>query len=129
MLHFEGDKDFSQAPAELYAKLSDPRFVVDCVPDVESVARAEPEIVVCILRPGFTFVRGTLELTIRVADAVSAQSLRWLLHTKGIGTTSDVETALTFTPQNGGTHLHWTADIKELGGLLKAVPKGLVQAA
>ena len=36
---------------------------------------------------------------------------------------------LRLSPQGSGTHLEWEADIKELGGLLKAVPKGLVLAA
>src|SRR5579863_8913107 len=99
MLHFEGDKTFSQGPTELHAKLSDLHFLVTCVPDVESVSRIESDHAVCILRPGFSFVRGTLELTIRVAEAVPGQSLRLLLHTKGIGQTSDVEVGVTFVPQ------------------------------
>ena len=36
MLQFEGDRDFTLAPADLWAKLTDARFLVQCIPDVDS---------------------------------------------------------------------------------------------
>jgi uncharacterized protein len=129
MLHFEGEKHFPQPPAEVAAKLTDARFLARCIPGCEIVKQAEPDHVECVLRPGFAFVRGTLELTLRVADVVPATSARLLLHSKGIGSTSDVETTLAFAAHGAGTRLHWSADIKELGGLLKAVPQGLIKAS
>jgi carbon monoxide dehydrogenase subunit G len=75
------------------------------------------------------FVRGTLEVTMEVVEAVPNQSVRFLLHSKGIGSTSDVEASLTFEPRETGSRVHWVAEIKQLGGLLKAVPGGLIQAA
>jgi carbon monoxide dehydrogenase subunit G len=129
MLSFEGDRDVAVPPAELASKLSDARFLSECIPGIESVARSEPEVVVCTLRPGFSFVRGTLELTLRVAEAVPAQLVRLELHSKGIGSTSKVEVALALTPQESGTRAHWLVEVKELGGLLKAVPRTLIQGA
>jgi len=48
---------------------------------------------------------------------------------KGIGSSSEVEAALTFAAQPAGTRMHWQVEIKNLGGLLKAVPQGLIKAA
>jgi len=129
MLHFEGDRDFRQAPAHLWAKLSDARFLVQCVPGVETIKRAEADQAVWTLRPNLGFVRGTLEVTLQVVEAVAAQSVRLLVHSKGIGTTSNVEALFDFAPQESGTRVHWHADVKELGGLLKMVPQGLIQAS
>jgi carbon monoxide dehydrogenase subunit G len=129
MLHFEGTRDFARPPADVWTKLSDARFLVQCIPGVESVAQAEPDKAVCVLRPGFAFVRGTLELTLQVVDRVAGTSARVLVHSKGIGTTSDVEAFLAVAPKDAGTHLQWTADVKQLGGLLKAVPQGLIKAS
>jgi carbon monoxide dehydrogenase subunit G len=130
MLHFEGDRDFSQPPADLWARLGDARFLAGCVPGSEAVTAADADRAECVLRPGFSFVRGSLEVTLQVADRVGGQSLRLLLHGKGIGSSSDIEATLALTAgEAGGTRVHWTADVKELGGLLKAVPRGLVQAA
>jgi carbon monoxide dehydrogenase subunit G len=129
MLHFEGDRTFSLPPAELWTKLSDARFLVDCIPGVESVSEREADHTTCVLRPGFAFVRGTLELTLRVTEAVAGNMARLQLQTKGIGSTSAVGAAMTFAPHDGGAQVHWTADVTELGGLLKAVPQGLIKAA
>jgi carbon monoxide dehydrogenase subunit G len=129
MIQFEGDRDLAAAPAEASARLSDARFLVQCIPGAEAVAKAEPAEAVCTIRPGFAFVRGTLELTLRVAEAVPEKSVRIDLLSKGIGTSSAVEAVLTFAAHEAGSRVHWVARVKELGGLLKAVPKGLVTAA
>lgn len=129
MLHFEGDRDFTQKPDELFAKLTDARFLAPCIPDVESVTQLQPDRAVLVLRPGFAFVRGTLEVTLAVVDAVAPTTARVILHSKGIGSSSQVEAGLTLTAHGDGTRLHWVADVKELGGLLKMVPSGLVRGA
>jgi carbon monoxide dehydrogenase subunit G len=129
MLHFEGDKDFPQAPAELWSKLSDARFLAESIPDVQSVTQAEAQAAALTVRPGFSFVRGTLDVTLRVAEPVEASSVRLLAHSKGIGSSSDVEATLKFAPQGGGTQVHWVVEVKQLGGLLKAVPQGLIKAS
>jgi carbon monoxide dehydrogenase subunit G len=129
MMQFQGDREVPLSPAAVWQKLSDARFLVQCVPGVESVSEAEAARAVCIIRPGFAFVRGTLELTIQLAEAVPESSVRLLLHTKGIGSSSDVEATLTLAPQDHGTRVHWIAEVGRLGGLLKMVPQGLMQAA
>lgn len=129
MVRFEGEKDFPQPPAELWAKLSDARFLVQCIPDVESVTEQGPDHAALVLRPGFSFVRGTLEVTLRVVDAVAPTAARYLLVSKGIGSSSDVEATIALAPEGTGTRVHWTAEVKALGGLLKMVPAGLVRGA
>jgi carbon monoxide dehydrogenase subunit G len=126
-LHFEGTKDFAQPADAVRAKLADARFLVACVPGVEKVEEAEPRRSRCVIRPGFAFVRGTLELTLAVTE--TGEPVRVTAHSKGIGTTSEVEATLKVAAREGGSTLTWAADVKELGGLLKAVPQGLVKAA
>jgi carbon monoxide dehydrogenase subunit G len=129
MLHYEGEKDFPQPPPELWGYLSDARFLARCVPDAEAVTRAEPAIAEFKVRPGLAFVRGTLNALLQVVEAQEAASLRLRVVGKGIGSSSTVDAALVFEPCNGGSRVHWTADITQLDGLLKAVPRGLIQAA
>jgi uncharacterized protein len=129
MLHFEGEKEFRRPVADVWAKLSDARFLVECVPGVETVVRAEPTEAVWTLRPGLSFVRGTLEITLKVVEAVRESSVRLTVTSKGIGSSSDVEAVLRLTPEGDGTRVAWTADVKSLGGLLKALPQGLLKAS
>jgi carbon monoxide dehydrogenase subunit G len=129
MVRFEGEKDFPQPAAELWAKLSDARFLVQCIPDVESVTEAEADHARMVLRPGFSFVRGTLEATLHIVDAVASATARYTIANKGIGSSADVEATITLAPQETGTRVQWTAEIKALGGLLKMVPSGLIRGA
>jgi carbon monoxide dehydrogenase subunit G len=129
MIQFEGDRDFAVLPPLLSEKLSDARFLVKCIPDVQSVSKAEASEAVCTIRPGFAFVRGTVVLTIRVAESVPGQSVKLVLLSKGMGNSSTVEALLTLTPRETGSRVHWQATITEMGGLLKLVPQGLIRGA
>lgn len=129
MLHFEGNQDFQQPPAAVFAKLSDARFLLECVPGVEAVQKAEADEAICTLRPGFTFVRGTLTVTLQVLERVPDTSIKLLARAKGIGSGNDVEALLTLSPSSDGTALHWSAEAKNFSGLLKMVPAGLMQGA
>ena len=53
----------------------------------------------------------------------------FFLSSKGIGTSSEVETTLTIVETEIGSRVRWAADVKRLGGLLKAVPSGLISGA
>jgi carbon monoxide dehydrogenase subunit G len=129
MVRFEGEKVFPQAPAELWAKLTDARFLVQCIPDVESVKEQHADHAELVLRPGFSFVRGTLDVSLRVHDAVSPTAARYVVASKGIGSSADVEATVALAPEGTGTRVRWTAEVKTLGGLLKMVPSGLIRGA
>jgi carbon monoxide dehydrogenase subunit G len=129
MLHLEGDKDLPLPPPGVWVRLSDGRFLVHCVPDVAAVARAEPLEAEFTIRPGFAFVRGNLHTTLRIIDPAPAKSVQYEVQSKGIGSNARVHVNLDLSPTDAGTRIHWTCHITELGGLLKAIPKGLVQAS
>jgi carbon monoxide dehydrogenase subunit G len=129
MMQFEGDREYPLPPAKVWSKLSDARFLVQCIPGSESVSKAEADEAVCVIRPGFAFARGTLNVTLRVVERVPDTSVKLALVSKGIGSSSDVTAALLLTAADSGTRLHWTAEVVQLGGLLKAVPKGLIRGA
>jgi carbon monoxide dehydrogenase subunit G len=129
MLHFEGERDFPLAPAELWAKLRDARFLVTCIPNAIVKGTPERDKAVCSVRPGLSFVSGSLDTTVEILGGNEPTDLRLRLASKGIGTSSEVETSLTIKPQDKGSRVNWVADVKSLGGLLKAVPEGLLRGS
>ena len=129
MVRFEGDRTIARPLAEVWAKLTDARFLVKCIPDVESVGALEPDHAALVLRPSLVFMRGTLDVDLRIVDVFAPTSARVINHSKGIGSTSTVEATMHFSATAGGTLVHWTAEVKELGGLLKMVPQGLIRGA
>lgn len=129
MVRFEGDRDFRLSPAQLWARLTDARFLVQCIPDVESVKSVEDRQAALVLRPGFSFVRGTLDVDLKIQEVVEPVSANFVLKSKGIGSSADVETSFVLSPTDTGTRVHWTAEVKSLGGLLKLIPTGLVRGS
>ena len=135
MLQFEGERTLPQDPQTCWAKLSDPRFLSECIPNAElggSVGQSGPEPpnqAQFRVRPGVSFVRGTLDVTIKVEKGEPGKSARYFIHSRAIGSSSDAEAFLELEPVDSGTHLRWRGDIKTLSGLLKAVPKGLIKAS
>src|SRR5438105_2839772 len=82
---FEGDRDFPLKLSDVWAKLRDARWLVQCIPDTSPGEHGEPDRATCSVRPGFAFVRGSLDVVLEVAEAAESQSLRFLVTSKGIG--------------------------------------------
>ena len=129
MLQFGGEREIKQPPDKVFEKLRDARFLVNCVPDVQSVINAERDVATCRIKPGLAFIMGSLDLTMKVLEAVPHSLIRIEQLTKGIGNSCTVETRLELSPRADGTHLVWSAEVKQLGGLLKALPEGLLKGA
>jgi carbon monoxide dehydrogenase subunit G len=129
MLQFDGKKTLVQDAETCWTKLSDPSFLGRCISNVESVAQSGPDKIQIKLRPGVSFVRGTLDVTIQIEKGEPGRSLRYSIHSRGIGSTSDAAATVQLEPAPVGTEVQWTVVIKTLGGLLKAVPQGLIKAS
>jgi carbon monoxide dehydrogenase subunit G len=129
MLRFEGDQELSRPLPEAWARLTDARFLVQCIPDLGTVSRVDADEVEFTVRPRLAFVSGSLDVTARIFDKTEPTSARVVLVSKGIGSSATIETALTLGAAEGLTRVHWVAEVKELTGLLKLVPSGLIRGA
>src|SRR5262245_24785737 len=123
----EGDRNFALGVTELFARLSDAAWLTSCLSEVE-VTRAEPDVAEWSMRPKLSFVGGSIHTVLSIAERKPPNEMRASVASKGIGATAIVETHLTFAPQGDGTRVHWEMEITQLTGLLKLVPKGLLQA-
>jgi carbon monoxide dehydrogenase subunit G len=129
MIHFEGDKSFSLPVAQATARLSDAGFLANCLPDAQ-VSEAAPEKAVWKLKPKLSFITGSLNVEMTRTEQVPGQSVGFKVFAKAIGAASTVLTHLTFAEgESGGTKVHWTGDLTEVTGLLKIVPKGLIEGS
>ncbi len=128
MIHFEGERQFTRPVAEVAAKLSDASFLVTCIANVEEIVSATPARVIWKLRPGFSFVRGTLTITMDIIERVPDSSVKVKIFSKGIGASTTVIADLKFAAREAGSAVQWVADITKITGLLKMVPKGLIQS-
>jgi carbon monoxide dehydrogenase subunit G len=129
MVRFEGSRNLASTPSVVWARLVDPSFLVTCLPDLDRVEQLEPEGARFVLRPGLSFVRGTLQVGLTILEKVPHSSVHYRLNARGIGSSSTVEVVLSLVPQDSGTTLGYVAQVTELGGLLKLVPGGLITGA
>lgn len=129
MLRFEGERSFSLAPDALLARLSDVAFLVACMPDVETVHICASDQARVTIQPGLSFVRGALEVELRLLPQAAPGALGIQLTSRGIGSSADVETHLQMLPADGGGLVRWSAEVVRLGGLLKLAPQGLIRGA
>lgn len=137
-IELEGDEWFPVPPAELFEKMTDFKFLIRCFPDVASVTSVEPDQLIFKVRPGFSFVKGTIENQVEWLEKVSPKKAVMRVKGRGIGSSVTVDTGIELadwlvTIESGqlvpGTKVHWKAQVHELGGLLKAVSRGLLEAA
>ena len=127
MIQFEGHKSFSLPMIELSGKLSDAGFLVNCLPDSE-VTVATPDKASWKLRPKLSFLSGGgLHSEMTVIAREPGKSITYKIFSKAIGASSTVLTTLVFREAESGTDVDWTGELTEVTGLLKAVPKGLLQ--
>ncbi|MBI2807215.1 MAG: SRPBCC family protein [Planctomycetes bacterium] len=129
MQPFEGERIFALPPNQLWPKLRDAAFLAACVPDGTPHEGATRDRAVVTVHPGFSFMRGSLDVTIEVLGGEEPTTLSYTQKSKGIGSSSEVETALTLTPHEHGTKITWRSEVKNLGGLLKMAPNGLIRGA
>lgn len=128
-MKFEGDQDLDHKPEFLWEKLSNAAFLAECLPDASVEGQPTQQEADCSVRPGFSFIRGSLDVHVKILEAVKPTLTKIGLVSKGIGSGSDVEATLQFAPTDKGTRVHWLAEIKSMSGLMKMIPAGLIKGA
>jgi carbon monoxide dehydrogenase subunit G len=129
MQHFEGERLFPVPIEQLWPKLSDAAFLVACVPDATLKAQPERDRAHYTVHPRLAFARSSMDVTMEILERREPEFLRFRLTSKGIGSSSIVDTALTLAAEDTNTRVRWTAAVTQLGGLLKMVPAGLIRGA
>jgi carbon monoxide dehydrogenase subunit G len=129
MIHFEGDRSFPLPLATVAARLADAGFLAGCLPDAK-VSEATPEKAAWKVRPRLAFLTGSLNVEMARTAHEPGKSIAYRVFAKAMGASSTVSAVLNLAEaEGGGTAVHWTGDIVELTGLLKVVPKGLIQGS
>ena len=129
MLTFGGDESFAVSPERLFAALTDLDRLPRSIPDLVSAEKTDERTLRCVVRPGFSFLRGTLKLTIAIVDLQPPTSARMQLSAAGIGTQIQVASELQIAPSESGSRLTWSATVVELKGLVATVSRPLIAAA
>lgn len=128
-MRLDGQHTFSVPVDVFWTRITDLPFIVSALPDVSKIKSIDENVAVVVVQPKFAFVQTDFDLNIEQRPGEPNRSVEWILQTKGIGSSSRVLATMELEPNPRGTLMHWSATVEELGGLLKLVPGGLIEAA
>ncbi len=128
MITFNGERLFRISLSQSFEYLGDASFLVQSQPDSEIVSLSQDRAV-WKLKPHFSFIRSSLETTLTIIKRIPESSIGIEIFSQGIGASSNVSIALGLTSSDEFTKVQWNSEITALTGLLKMVPKGLIQSS
>ncbi len=126
---FSGAERFKAAAPRVYDTLADLDGLKDSIPDLVSAQRVDERTLSCVVRPGFSFLRGTLKMTIALDKTEPGRAAAMSVNADGIGVGMKMESRFTVEPDGGGSLVKWEAQVTEMRGLIKAVGSTLIRAA
>jgi carbon monoxide dehydrogenase subunit G len=126
---FGGEETFQASPERLYNQLTDLDGMMKTLPDVVSAERIDDRSLRAVVRPGFSFLRGSMRLVISLADLAPPTAAAMNVAAEGIGVSMRVASTLRISAEGTGSKLAWEARIEEMKGLAAALSPGLVKAA
>jgi carbon monoxide dehydrogenase subunit G len=128
-LTFGGNETFSAPPEQVFAALTDLDRLPSLIPDLVSAEKVDDRTLNCVVRPGFSFLRGTLRMTIAIVDLVPPKSASMKVSASGIGAQIEIASSLDIAPKDSGSTLTWSATVTELKGLVATISRPLISAA
>jgi carbon monoxide dehydrogenase subunit G len=133
MIEIGGTEQFACDGDRMYAALADLEQVAGALPGVTRIERNDGATLVCRVRPGLTFLSGSLRTTItRREDAADAdpEVLRYRIDSNGIGAGAVADAHVRVLSDGAGrSRVQWRVQVIARSGLLKPVADSLIEAA
>lgn len=128
---FSGAETFAADAQHVYAVLTTPELIRDCIPDLAAAEVVSAHELKGTVRPKFAFVRGSLSFVLTLERTVPGVEARNRNVATGIGAKVTIESAMKLEAgENGqGCKVAWESRVTELKGLLAMVPSGLIRGA
>ncbi len=129
-IQFGGEEQFD-APAErVFTLLTDLDGLPRMIPDLVSAERVDDRSLRCVVRPGFSFLRGTLKVAISLDEMQPPTSASMTVAAQGIGVSMRIASHLEIEREGADrSKLSWRATLAEVKGLAAALSPSLLKAA
>src|SRR5688500_3780765 len=97
-MQFGGEELFAAPQQTVYAMLVDLDALAAGIPDVVSAERVDDHSLRAVVRPGFSFLRGTMKLKIELSELEPPTSALMRIDSQGIGVSMVVESRMRLEP-------------------------------
>ncbi len=128
-MNFSGSEHFDVPVETAFDQITDLKVTAKTLPGLERVERLEPKHLECRVRPKFSFLTGSMQMVFDMLETDRPSSARMRVVGKGIGASLAIETSIRLTAEGTGTRLDWSSEVTELGGLIKALSRTLIEGA
>ena len=110
-LQHTGQEQIAAAPATVWAFITDPQRIGECLPDVEQVKVIDPTHFDAVVRVGVGPVRGRFTMKFALRPDEAARRVTLTVSGGGFGSAVDMTAAADIVPSGGdATLLNWTGE-------------------
>ena len=130
MIEIRGTEHFACDIDRVHAALADLEQVAAALPGLTRVEHNDGDTLTCRVRPGLSFLSGSLRTTITRREEAGQGALRYGIDSRGIGAGAVANAHIRCLPDGDGRgRVEWQVQVEELSGLLKPVGASLIEAA
>ena len=128
-LSFSGDESFDAPADRVYGLLTDAARMIEFMPDVASHEVIDAKTLRCVVRPGFSFLRGTMKMVIHIDELAAGREAKMTVDSEGIGVAMRIESTMLVEPVGERSRMRWSAEVTNMKGLVATLSPGLIKAA
>jgi len=125
-VRIEGREEIDLARERLWELITDPQFLLKCIPGLERVTSQGPADFECAVRADYAFVKGTAKVRAEIGELVRPSSATLTLTASTVGASANARSRVDLEAKDASTVVHWSAEV-ETRGLLAGLGQGLVE--
>ncbi len=125
-IKFGGDFEVPRAPEEVYDFLTDPNKFAPLLPDFQEMAVQDERHFEVKVNVGISYIKGTAEMKMELAEASRPQRARYKGQGKVAGGNVSLTAAFDLVAAGGGTKVSWQGEAQIFGRLM-SVAGGLLE--
>jgi carbon monoxide dehydrogenase subunit G len=118
--HLDGQISIDSPVEKIYSSLTDPQFMLSCIPDLQSQNLDDAEHFSAKIKVGIGIVRGTVEMRFVLADKVQSSHAKLIGDGNGAGSKMHIESVFDLSPVGQKTQMKWSANA-DLTGLIAGI--------
>ena len=125
-IKFGGDFEVPRAPEEVYDFLTDPNKFAPLLPDFQEMAVQDERHFEVKVSVGISYIKGTAEMKMELAEASRPQRARYKGQGKVTGGNISLTAGFDLVAASGGTKVAWQGEAQIFGRLM-SVAGGLLE--
>jgi len=126
LIKFGGDFQVPRAPEEVYDFLTDPNKFAPLLPDFQEMAVQDERHFEVKVNVGISYIKGTAEMKMELAEASRPQRARYKGQGKVAGGNISLTAGFDLVAAGGGTKVAWQGEAQIFGRLM-SVAGGLLE--